>query len=161
MGKKLSHIDERQKANMVDVGDKGISKRTATARSVIELSRELMEQFDDGELHVAKGPVLQTAVIAGIMAAKRTHELIPMCHPLPLSGIDITIDPLEKGGGFEILATVKCEAKTGVEMEALTAASIAALTIYDMCKSYGHQLKISETKLLEKRGGKSDYKDSE
>jgi len=140
---------------MVDVGLKQPSIRTAKARSFVDLSPELLDQLQNNDIHTKKGPVFHTAVLAGIMAAKNTSQLIPLCHPLSLNQCNIEIKPIS--GGLEIVCDVSCHGKTGVEMEALMGASVAALTVYDMCKSFGHQMVIRETKLLSKTGGKSDY----
>lgn len=141
---------------MVDVGDKETTKRIAVARSVIDLPNEIIDIIKHDEIHTKKGPVFQTAILAGIMGAKRTSELIPLCHPLPLSkcGIDISISDNNK---VIITSTAKTEGKTGVEMEALTGASIAALTVYDMCKAFSHDIVIEQIELIKKTGGKSDY----
>lgn len=150
----FSHLDDAGTPRMVDVGDKKITKRAATAESRVFLGEEIVALFDKDELYTKKGPVFQTATIAGIMAAKKTHELIPMCHPLFLDQCAIKIR-VEENEAI-IHCEVTTEAKTGVEMEALTGASVAALTIYDMCKSISHSMIIRNTKLLTKRGGKSD-----
>ena len=142
---------------MVDVGAKPVTHRTATARSIISLPAEILEHLTDGELLSKKGPVFQTAVIAGIMAAKKTGDLIPLCHPLGLDNCNIGISI---NGEQEVVidCTTSVTAKTGVEMEALVGASIAALTVYDMCKAMSHDIVIKETKLIEKTGGKRDFK---
>ncbi len=150
----FSHLDDAGTPRMVDVGGKHVTKRTAIAESSVFLGEEISALFNKDELYTKKGPVFQTAIIAGIMAAKKTHELIPMCHPLSLDHCTIKIR-LEKNQAI-ITCEVKMEGKTGVEMEALTGASVAALTIYDMCKSISQLMVISNTKLLSKRGGKSD-----
>ena len=154
--RKLSHVDENNKPTMVDVGAKPVTERMARAISIVEFPQELRGLVKDGEITTKKGPVFQTAIIAGVMAAKKTHELIPFCHPLGLDNCQIDIATNEKGD-VEIECTVKVCHKTGVEMEALTGASVAALTIYDMCKAVSHKIVIRDTRLLEKRGGKSDY----
>ncbi len=153
---KFSHIDKESPA-MVDVSGKEDTTRTAIAQSKVQLPEDMKEHVADNEIKTLKGPVFQTAIIAGIQGAKRTAELIPLCHLLNLSkvGIDINIsNELE----VTITCTVKCHGKTGVEMEALTGASVAALTVYDMCKAFSHNIIIRETRLLEKTGGKSDYR---
>ena len=142
---------------MVDVSDKGVSHRIAIAHSMVILAPEILEQFQKDEIHTKKGPVFQTAILAGIMASKKTSELIPLCHPLGLDSCTVTIE-LNDSQEVEIICTVKTSGKTGVEMEALTGASIAALTIYDMCKGFSHHILIKETRLLEKTGGKNDFK---
>jgi len=140
---------------MVDISAKSVTERTAVAEARVHLGRELAELLKESG-STKKGPVLQTAVIGGIQGAKRTAELIPMCHPLPLSGVDVDIE-LE-GEYAVILVTAKTTGRTGVEMEALTAASVAALTIYDMCKSVSKSMEIESICLLQKTGGKSgDY----
>jgi len=153
----LTHIDEQGRANMVDVSDKAVTKRTARARSIVSLPAEVMAQITGGEIHSKKGPVFQTAIIAGIMAAKKTGELIPLCHPLGMDNCNIDISVNDNNEVvIDCMATIT--AKTGVEMEALTGASVAALTIYDMCKAMSHDIVIKETKLMEKTGGKRDFK---
>lgn len=142
---------------MVDVGAKDTTSRSATARSIVVLSEEIIKQLENDEIHTKKGPVFQTAIIAGIMASKKTSELIPLCHPLGLDKCTINIKVTEKKE-IEILCTASLNAKTGVEMEALTGATIAALTIYDMCKGFSHDIMIKNTELIEKKGGKSDVK---
>ena len=140
---------------MVNVGDKKITKRKATAKATMFLGTEIISHFENKELTTKKGPVFQTAIIAGIQAVKKTSELIPMCHPLLINGVDIDIDILDKEN-IKITCSVSIEGKTGVEMEALTGANIAALTVYDMCKSISQKMIIKEVKLAEKSGGKSD-----
>ncbi|NLP57833.1 cyclic pyranopterin monophosphate synthase MoaC [Lutibacter sp. B1] len=142
---------------MVNVGDKKVTKRKATAKAVMFLGEEIIAYFENKELTTKKGPVFQTAIIAGIQAVKKTSELIPMCHPLLISGVDIDINVIDIEH-IEILCTVSIEGKTGVEMEALTGANIAALTVYDMCKAISQKMVIKEVKLVEKSGGKSDIK---
>jgi len=147
----LSHVDENGKAQMVDVGNKDDTKRSATASGKVFMSTETLEALERQELK--KGDVLGVARIAGIQAAKKTSELIPLCHPLAINfaSVDFRI----RESCVEIEATVKTSGKTGVEMEALTACSVAALTVYDMCKSVDKSITIEEVKLLEKTGGKS------
>lgn len=142
---------------MVNVGDKNVTNREATAKATMFLGAEIIAHFDDKELITKKGPVFQTAIIAGIQAVKKTSELIPMCHPLLINGVAIDIEITDKEN-IEILCAVTIEGKTGVEMEALTGATIAALTVYDMCKSISQKMVIKEVKLLKKSGGKSDIK---
>jgi len=139
---------------MVNVGDKKITKRKATAIAQMYLGSEIITHFKNDELTTKKGPVFQTAIIAGIQAVKKTSDLIPMCHPLQINGVDIDINIIDTEH-VEILCTVEMEGKTGVEMEALTGASVTGLTIYDMCKSISQKMVIKEVKLLEKTGGKS------
>jgi cyclic pyranopterin phosphate synthase len=153
----LTHIDEQGKPTMVNVGEKTVTKRTATARSIVILPAEVLAQLTNGELQTKKGSVFQVAVIAGIMAAKKTGELIPLCHPIGLDNCDIYIS-LNDAQEIVIDCTASVTAKTGVEMEALMGASIAALTIYDMCKAMSHDIVIRETKLMAKTGGKRDFK---
>jgi cyclic pyranopterin phosphate synthase len=138
---------------MVDISAKGNTAREATAKGIVYMSAETLALIVSGG--AAKGDVLTTAQIAGIMAAKRTHELIPLCHPLPLTGIEVSLEPDEARGAIEITATVRTTAKTGVEMEALTAVSIAALTVYDMAKAAQKDMRIGDIRLVRKRGGKS------
>ena len=144
---------------MVNVGDKKITKRKATAVATMFLGAEIISHFNDDELTTKKGPVFQTAIIAGIQAVKKTSELIPMCHPLLINGVDIDIKIINKEE-IEITCTVSIEGKTGVEMEALTGANITALTVYDMCKAISQKMVIKEVKLVEKSGGKSDIKNN-
>jgi len=142
---------------MVNVGDKKITKRAATAKATMFLGSEIIAHFNEKDLITKKGPVFQTAIIAGIQAVKKTSELIPMCHPLLINGVDIDIEIIDDEH-IEIFCTVAIEGKTGVEMEALTGVNIAALTVYDMCKSISQKMVIKEVKLVEKSGGKSDIK---
>ena len=153
----FSHLDERGQPNMVDVGEKEVSRRTAVARSIVSLPAEVLEQLTNGDIQTKKGSVFQTAIIAGIMAAKKTGDLIPLCHPLGLDNCSINIH-LNEQQEVVIDCTATIKAKTGVEMEALVGASIAALTVYDMCKALSHDIVIKETKLMEKTGGKRDFK---
>ncbi len=155
MKKEFTHLDKTGNASMVDVSNKEVTARTAIAISNVFLGEQVISQLTNGELITKKGAVFQTAIIAGIMAAKKTSDLIPMCHPLGLTDCKVTIQPINKES-VEIRCMCKVLGKTGVEMEALTGASIAALTVYDMCKSFGHHIVINETKLLKKTGGKSD-----
>ncbi len=154
--KKFSHTTRDGRPQMVNVSDKNITKRTARAQAVVKLGTEIVKLIQDEELTTKKGPVFQTAIVAGVMAAKKTHELIPMCHPLALEDCQVQIR--RKGIKAVIDTEVSITSKTGVEMEALTAASVAALTIYDMCKALSHDIIIEEIKLMEKRGGKSNFK---
>jgi len=142
---------------MVDVSGKQVTHRTATARSVVVLPAEVLQHLTNGDLVSKKGPVFQTAIIAGIMAAKKTGDLIPLCHPLGMDNCNITIQVNEQQE-IVIDCTASITAKTGIEMEALVGASIAALTIYDMCKAMSHDIIIKETKLIAKTGGKRDFK---
>jgi cyclic pyranopterin phosphate synthase len=151
--KKLSHIDKRGAAHMVDVSAKNITERTATAEGRVIMSKETLDLVIAG--NALKGDVLGAARLAGIMAAKRTHGLIPLCHPLPITKVEIDINPEHALPGFLVQATVKVAAQTGVEMEALTAVSIACLTIYDMVKAVERGMRIEGIRLLHKSGGKS------
>jgi cyclic pyranopterin phosphate synthase len=151
----LSHVNEKGNAAMVDVSEKADTLRKATAQAEIVFPENLNALFQDNEYQSPKGPVFQTARIAGIQGVKNTSSLIPLCHPLPITGIDVQIEKTEKGA--RVLCTVKTFGKTGVEMEALTGASIAALTVYDMCKAMSFEMEIQGVKLLEKSGGKSTY----
>jgi cyclic pyranopterin monophosphate synthase len=148
----LTHLDEKGAARMVDVGGKEITDREAVAQAVVTMKAETLNLITTGG--IPKGDVFSCARIAGIMAAKKTHELIPMCHPIPIEGINIEITA-EAPNKVRILGKVKCSYVTGIEMEALTAASIAALTIYDMCKAVDKGMEIGEIVLLKKSGGKS------
>ena len=150
---KLTHIDEQGRVRMVDVSHKAVTDRQALAQAKVSMARETFELIREGK--VKKGGVLETARIAGVMAAKRTAELIPMCHPLSLTHVRIDFFPDAASHTIRIEALARVVDQTGVEMEALTAASVAALTIYDMCKAYDRDMVISELLLLEKRGGKS------
>ncbi len=157
MKKQLTHIDEKGKAKMVDVSDKKPSLRTAEAYAEVCVSKELFDKIKNNEL--AKGDVLTVAKIAGIQGGKKTSELIPLCHNIFISKIEVNINLNEKKKTVEIYSLAKTTSVTGVEMEALTAASIAALTVYDMCKAVDKSIVISEIKLLSKTGGKSgDFK---
>lgn len=152
----FSHISDQGEAAMVDVSGKSSTSRKATAHARVELPAAVIGQMVDGEIHLPKGPVFHTARIAGIMGAKRTADLIPLCHPLALDHISVDISLNESAA--EIQTTVTTTGKTGVEMEALTAASVAALTIYDMCKALSHEIVIGPIQLMEKTGGKNDFK---
>ena len=153
---KFSHTTSSGQPQMVNVSDKLVTKRVAKAQAIVLLGKSIMKLIQDDELRTKKGPVFQTAIIAGVMAAKKTHELIPMCHPLMLEDCKIIITPKKESVLLHCEVTVT--SKTGVEMEALTGASVAALTIYDMCKALSHDIVIQEVKLMEKTGGKSDFK---
>jgi len=153
---KLSHIDNANQPTMVDVSHKVATDREAHARTIVDFPAEVAQRFSNGDIQSAKGPVFATAIVAGVMAAKRTHELIPFCHPLGLDSCKITI-----GLDDQQRAVIDCRCKvhhrTGIEMEALTGASVAALTVYDMCKALSHDIVIRETRLISKTGGKKDY----
>jgi cyclic pyranopterin phosphate synthase len=153
MSKKLTHFDDRGNAHMVDVGGKGETERVAVARASVTMLPATLKLIRDKK--AAKGDVLAVAQLAGIMAAKKTPELIPLCHPLSLSSVDVKLSLDSKRNAVDIEATCKLKGRTGVEMEALTAASVAALTVYDMCKSVDRGMVISEVKLVHKSGGKS------
>lgn len=154
MGNDFTHLNESGQPQMVDVGAKAPTQRIAVAESRVFLPAVILQQFTGQELVTKKGAVFQTAIIAGIMGAKKTPELIPLCHTLLLDNCQISIQ-LE-GSEAVVRCTVKTTGKTGVEMEALTGASVAALTIYDMCKAFSHEMVIRETRLISKSGGKND-----
>lgn len=154
----LSHIDAKGQPAMVNVGGKPVTRRTAHAVAVVSLPNELAGLLKDGEIATKKGPVFQTAILAGVMGAKRTSELIPLCHPLPLDDCQIEIVPDAVKSEVAIHCRVETHGRTGVEMEALTGASVAALTLYDMGKAVSHGIVIKEVRLLEKTGGKKDYR---
>lgn len=141
---------------MVNVSEKSVTKRTARAQAVVHAGPEIAKLISNDELITKKGPVFQTAILAGVMAAKKTSDLIPLCHPLGLEDCQVQIE--QKGDKIFIETIATVSGKTGVEMEALTAAAVAALTVYDMCKALSHSITISEIKLLEKTGGKNDFK---
>lgn len=152
----LTHQDSDGRIRMVDVGDKAVTRRRAVAEAQITMNAEAFTAVRDGQ--GPKGDVLKTAEIAGIMAAKKTSDLIPLCHPLPLTKLKVAIEALPSGAGFNITAEAQTDGKTGVEMEALTAASAAALTVYDMAKALDKSMEISGVRLVSKTGGKSgDY----
>ncbi len=151
----FTHLDADQRPTMVDVSDKAATKRSATAEARVDFPAAVAAALRDSGLRSPKGPVFDTAIVAGVLGAKRTHELIPFCHPLGIENCRITIDL--HGSAAIIRCTVTVHHKTGVEMEALTGASIAALTVYDMCKALSHEIVISEIRLLAKEGGKSSY----
>jgi cyclic pyranopterin phosphate synthase len=153
----ITHLDKNNNPTMVDVASKQVTHRSAVARSIVSLPDEVLTHLTDGNLQTKKGSVFQVAIIAGIMAAKKTGDLIPLCHPLGLDNCTVNISLNEKQEVI-IDCTASITAKTGVEMEALVGASIAALTVYDMCKAMSHDIVIKETKLIEKTGGKRDFK---
>ena len=166
---KLSHInDDGSLPTMVDVGHKTVTSRTARARSIVDLPEHVFQALaatsadtdTPGELSGTKGPIITTAIIAGVMGAKKTSELIPFCHPLMIDNctIDISVDPESKNDRRHLLVDcqVKCKGRTGVEMEALTGATVASLCVYDMCKALSHDIRIKETSLVSKTGGKKD-----
>lgn len=154
----LTHVDEANRPTMVDVGDKAVTHRTASARAVVVFPEGAMKAKGD-VLQTKKGPVVDTAIVAGVMAAKRTHELIPFCHPIPLEDCSITIE-WDAARELVIQCSVRATHKTGVEMEALVGASAAALTVYDMCKSLSHGIKIRDVTLVSKTGGKADFNEA-
>ena len=157
MDNKLTHFNDQGRARMVDVGDKDVTVRKATACAAVRVNRETFDLIRAGKMK--KGDVLAVAQVAGIMGAKRTPDVIPMCHPIALTAVDISFDLNPETCTIQILAQARCTGKTGVEMEAMTAASVAALTIYDMCKAVQRDIVIENIHLLEKSGGKSgDYK---
>lgn len=155
----FSHINKNQQPSIVNVMDKKVSQRRAVAKASIELTEMMMQKLTAENFNTAKGSIIHTAIIAGIMGAKKTGELIPLCHPIGLENCEVEIK--FNSNSLDIYATAEVEAKTGVEMEAMTAVSIAALTIYDMCKALSHDIIIKEIKLMEKTGGKNDFKRSE
>ncbi|MCB1495708.1 MAG: cyclic pyranopterin monophosphate synthase MoaC [Bauldia sp.] len=152
-GETLSHLDATGAANMVDVSAKPVTERVAVAEGAVRMSRETLDLVRSG--NARKGDVIGTARIAGIMAAKKTHDLIPLCHPIGLSKVTLDIDPDDALPGFRVRATTKVAERTGVEMEALTAVSVACLTIYDMAKAVDRAMVITDVRLVEKSGGQS------
>lgn len=154
----FSHLDAQNRPAMVNVGDKAVTKRTALARAVVSLTPELAALLRDGEIATKKGPIFQTAILAGVMGAKKTSDLIPLCHPLPLDDCQISINADATAATITIDCRAQTNAKTGVEMEALTGATVAALTLYDMAKAVTHGIVIRDIRLIEKTGGKSDYR---
>lgn len=148
----FTHLNAQGEAHMVDIGEKNITRRTAVAEAVLTMAPETLQRILNSDLK--KGDVLAVARVAGIMAAKKTAELIPLCHSIPLDGVEVDFSPIERER-LRIEAAVTCSYKTGVEMEALTAASIAALTVYDMCKAVDRGMEIGQVRLLEKAGGRS------
>lgn len=157
MEKKFTHLDTAGNPSMVDVGEKKVTKRIAKARSIVIVDEPILNQLTNEEIHTKKGPVFQTAILAGVMGAKKTSDLIPLCHPLGLDNCQVQIH-INDQQEIVIDCTASLTSKTGVEMEALTGATVAALTIYDMCKAFSHNIIIKETKLMEKTGGKRDFK---
>jgi cyclic pyranopterin phosphate synthase len=150
---RLTHLDEKGRAKMVDVGGKDETAREAIAEAVVKMSPATLKLVVDGQ--IKKGDVFGAARLAGIAAAKKTPDLIPLCHPLPLDAVDVDFDVDEKQSSIRVTATARVTARTGVEMEALTAAAVAALTIYDMCKAAEKGIEITDLRLLKKTGGKS------
>jgi cyclic pyranopterin phosphate synthase len=155
MSNAFTHVDERRQPAMVDVGSKAVTHRTATAEARVRFPPAVAEALRESGFETSKGPVFHTAIIAGVMGAKRTHELIPFCHPLGIENCQIEIDMNDRHEAV-VRCSVSVHHKTGVEMEALTGASVAALTIYDMCKALSHEIVIAELRLVEKHGGKRD-----
>jgi cyclic pyranopterin monophosphate synthase len=153
---KLTHLDAANRPTMVDVSDKAVTRREASAEAIVKLPAAVARELKRTGHRTKKGPVFDTAIIAGTMAAKRTHDLIPFCHPLPLQSVKITVETCR--GGLRVQCTVAVTHQTGVEMEALTGASVAVLTIYDMCKALSHDMEIGPVRLLQKTGGKRDYR---
>jgi len=151
----FSHVTADNQVTMVDVSQKQSTQRTARASAYVELTSEILEHMQNRDLHLPKGPVFQTAILAGIMGAKKTADLIPLCHSLPIDSVTVNIEM--DNNTAVITSEVKTFGKTGVEMEALTAVSVAALTVYDMCKALSHDITINSIQLLEKTGGKSDF----
>ncbi len=156
---KLSHIDEQNRPTMVDVSGKQATDRSAHARATVQLPISIAGHISGDEIETKKGPVFATAIIAGVMAAKKTHELIPFCHPLGLENCEVSV--ALQGNDVVIDCRCKVHHKTGVEMEALTGASVAALTVYDMLKAMSHDIVIAETRLIAKTGGKQDFRRDE
>lgn len=155
MSSEFTHVDERRQPAMVDVGGKAVTHRTATAEARVRFPAAVAEALRESGFETSKGPVFHTAIVAGVMAAKRTHELIPFCHPLGIENCRIEIDMNDRHEAV-IRCRVSVHHRTGVEMEALTGASVAALTVYDMCKALSHEIVVAELRLLEKHGGKRD-----
>ena len=156
---RLTHVDEQNRPSMVDVSGKAVTKRTAVAQSLVQFPPAVAAQLRSCGFATSKGPVFHTAIVAGVMAAKRTHDLIPFCHPLGIENCRVEIDMNERDEAV-VRCTVTVHHRTGVEMEALTGASIAALTIYDMCKALSHEMVIADTRLLAKHGGKRDIEEA-
>jgi cyclic pyranopterin phosphate synthase len=153
MSGKLTHLDESGRASMVDVGDKAVTERVAVARGAVRMKPETLQLIIEG--NVKKGDVITIAELAGIMAAKRTSELIPLCHPLPINKVDVSCTPNVAGSCIDIEAKVRVSGKTGVEMEALTAVTVAGLTIYDMAKAVDRSMRLDDIRLVYKEGGRS------
>ncbi|MEQ8423330.1 MAG: cyclic pyranopterin monophosphate synthase MoaC [Cyclobacteriaceae bacterium] len=157
MKSKLTHADAAGNPQMVNVSDKKATKRVAKAQAIVNVGTKIASMIKNQEIITKKGPVFQTAILAGVMGAKQTSNLIPLCHPIGLEDCQVNIKS-EKGGRIIINTKAVITSKTGVEMEALTAATVAALTIYDMCKAMSHDITIENIQLIEKTGGKSDFK---
>ena len=152
---RLTHLDAGNRPAMVDVGAKAVTRRIATAEALLTIPANVARELRRSGHRTKKGPVFDTAIIAGVMAAKRTHELIPFCHPLLLDHVSVEVLP--RRGGLRVTCSVAVEHRTGVEMEALTGATVAALTIYDMCKALSHDIEIGPVRLLRKSGGRRDF----
>lgn len=152
----FTHVDEKNFPNMVDVAEKKVTVRTAIAKGCLHVPASIFENFDGKDLNSKKGPVFSTAIVAATMAVKKTSDIIPFCHPLAIEGCKVDIVFLNPTT-IEITVYVKTTGKTGIEMEALTGVQVAALTLYDMCKSWTHELEINNVRLVKKTGGKSDY----
>jgi cyclic pyranopterin monophosphate synthase len=155
MASGLTHLTARNRPTMVDVGDKDVTRRTASAEARIRLPRPVLLALRKSGHRTKKGPIFDTAIIAGVLAAKRTSELIPFCHPLLLDHCKLEVAGAP--GGIRVVCTVSVQGRTGVEMEALTGATVAALTVYDMCKALSHDIEISTVRLLAKTGGQRDF----
>jgi cyclic pyranopterin phosphate synthase len=155
---RLTHLDAANRPTMVDVGEKTATRRVASAEALVKLPAGVARALTQTGHRTRKGPVFDTAIIAGVLAAKRTHELIPFCHPLPISSVKIAVET--RRGGLRVTCEVAVTHVTGVEMEALTGAAVAALTIYDMCKALSHDIEIGPVRLLAKSGGKRDFRRS-
>ncbi|MBB84091.1 MAG: cyclic pyranopterin monophosphate synthase MoaC [Deltaproteobacteria bacterium] len=153
MGEELTHLDEQGRARMVNVGEKAVTHRVCVARGEVRMQPETLARIVEGR--VAKGDVLATARIAGIQAAKRTGEWIPLAHPMPIDSVEVLLEPAASGDALQIEARVEAHWKTGVEMEALVAASAAGLTVYDMCKAVDREMVVDRVRLVAKKGGKS------
>ena len=153
----LTHLDASNRPRMVDVGAKAVTARTAVAEAVVRFPKDVADVLRDGGMRSKKGPVIDTAIVAGTMAAKRTHELIPFCHPLAIERCEVQIE-FANATDLHIRCEVAISHKTGVEMEALTGVSIAALTVYDMCKALSHEIVITDVRLVEKSGGKREVR---
>lgn len=153
----FSHLNKKLQPKIVNVSAKQVTHRKAVAKATVEVPADILQKLKEGDFKTPKGSVFQTAIIAGIMAAKKTGELIPLCHPIGLENCEVDIEVNDKDE-IEIYCTTEVEAKTGIEMEALTGASVAALTLYDMCKALSHHIIIKEIKLIEKSGGKNDFR---
>jgi cyclic pyranopterin phosphate synthase len=156
----LSHVDESGRPAMVDVSGKAVTLRAATAAATVRLPPAVAAELREAGFSTRKGPVFHTAIVAGTMAAKRTHELIPFCHPLAVENCSVEVD-MDAAGHVQVRCSVSVHHRTGVEMEALTGAAVAALTVYDMCKALSHDIEITAVRLVEKTGGKRDFRAAE